>query len=95
MIIKKLNYWFFIYKLKAYGIEESGVNWIEYIKRTRSFSVHISETKSWVAYTPIGVPQGSVISRHFFLIYINIPTAEFKTQYTCFLMTGKFLHRTT
>ncbi len=66
-----VNHRFVIQNLKAYGIHDNFVNWIESVLHERTFNVSIHGILSQSKAAVSGVPQGSVLDPILFLIYEN------------------------
>ncbi len=62
---------FLIQKLKAYGINDNIVNWIESFLHDRTFNVSINGSISQSKAAVSGVPQGSVLGPFLFLTCVN------------------------
>ena len=58
-------------KVESYGIYEASVRWLKSYLGNRSFRVVVDGTFSSEFCTNSGVPQGSVLSRTLFVLYIN------------------------
>lgn len=58
-------------KLEFYGVGGNSIQLLKYYLENRSQIVSVGDTKSNVAQTKIGVPQGSVLGPFLFLIMIN------------------------
>ncbi len=66
-----VNHRFLIKKIKAYGIDDKVVNWIESFLEERTFNVAINGSISPSKAAVSGVPQGSVLGPILLLIYMK------------------------
>ncbi len=79
---------FLIKKLKAYGIDDTVVNWIELFLKEWTFNVSVNGNISPSKAAVSGVPQGSVLGPILFLIYVNDLPDLLQGTCFCLLMTS-------
>ena len=86
-------------KLELYGIRGIALAWMKSYLENRRFQIKFNKTYSSVRTLDIGLPQGSIISPIYFIIYINclplVSNKLFSTLYaddTNFSYTDKNFH---
>ena len=60
-----------LHKLNSYGIRHHTLNWINAFLTNRTHQVLVNGSHSETQIVTSGVPQGTVLGPHLFLIYIN------------------------
>ena len=84
----------FLLKLKAHGIGNDVINWIEkWLTHRRQRVIVDGEISNWKSVLS-GVPQGLVLGPILFLIYINdLEDDTYLVKYSNLLMTQKYSER--
>ena len=81
-ILNKLNY---------YGVNDTELSWFQSYLTERSQYVDINGITLNVLAISTGVPQGSILGRLLFLIYMNdIPVVSTFFKYICMLTTPAY-----